>query len=167
MLSNKYLSALVCGFGAAVLTTIPGIKSIGCCLIVPFAAGFSIFLYRKTSKIKEKIYSSDAFLFGFLTGLIAAFFATFFDVLMTYITHTNEFVDTLPQTEMLLKKLNLGAVINDSLNMMRKIAKDIKTNGFSLFYTVGMLFSYGIIYSIFGILGGFLGMTLLNKKKGV
>ena len=48
-MNKKYLSALVCGFGAAVLTTIPGMESIACCTLVPIAAGISIFLYKKSN----------------------------------------------------------------------------------------------------------------------
>ena len=48
MSSKGYLPALVAGFGAAVLTTVPGLREFGCCLIVPLAVFTALLLYRKT-----------------------------------------------------------------------------------------------------------------------
>ena len=97
MSSKKYFPSLVCGFGAAVLTTVPGIKSFGFCLLVPAAAVLSLFLHQKVTGTNTDIDSGTAITFGILTGLFAAVFATFFDVLITFFTHTNDFVQTLPQ----------------------------------------------------------------------
>ncbi len=71
-MNKKYLSALVCGFRAAVLTTIPGIESVACCTLVPIAAGLSIFVYRKSQPDLAKIATGT----GILTGVIAALFAS-------------------------------------------------------------------------------------------
>ncbi|MCK7524986.1 MAG: hypothetical protein MZV64_48975 [Ignavibacteriales bacterium] len=52
---KKYLPTLVCGFGAAVLSTVPGIKNFSCCLIVPAAAAISILLDKKINNSNEKV----------------------------------------------------------------------------------------------------------------
>ena len=118
MISYKYLPALVCGFGAAVLSTIPGIKAIGCCIIVPAAAWLSLFLDHRINKAVPPISVKKAIILGITTGLFAAFFSTFFDVLITLITHTNEFVQTLPQTEIAMRSFNLGKLLDDTLVLL-------------------------------------------------
>ena len=73
---KKYLPAIVSGFGAAVLSTIPGIKNFSCCLLVPGAAAFSILLDQKITKSNERILLNKSLGFGFLTGLTATIFIT-------------------------------------------------------------------------------------------
>ena len=76
MNSHKYFPPLVCGFGAAVISTIPGVKSIGCCLIIPVAAWLSLVLNEKINKVKPPVTAVNALFFGLLTGLFAAIFST-------------------------------------------------------------------------------------------
>ncbi len=164
MNSNKYLPPLVCGFGAAVLTTVPGIKSFGCCLIVPFAAFLSLYLHQKVTGHYAKISSGFALKYGVLTGFFSAFFATIFDVIITYFTKSNDFITTLPQSEAMLKNWKLGPIFQQTIVYFHYISHQITTTGFSAFYTIAIFFSNMFIYIIFGLLGGLLGMTLINKK---
>ncbi len=165
--NNKFLPALVCGFGAAVLTTVPGVKDFGCCLIVPLAAVMSLYLDHKINKTELPVRGKKAVIFGLLTGLFAASFATFFDILITYIAHTNDFVTSLPQTEQMIQNSPIGDLLKQSLDLLKLMSTQIKTNGFSILYTVAMLISNMVIDSIFGILGGLLGMSFLNKRTKI
>ena len=61
MTYKKYLPTLVCGFGAAVLSTVPGIKNFSCCLLVPAAAAFSILLDKKINQSNEKVQLSKGY----------------------------------------------------------------------------------------------------------
>ena len=164
MNKNKYMPTLVCGFSAAVLTTIPGIKTFGCCVIVPVAVWFAFMLDHRINKSEPMISTNKAFIFGILTGLFAALFTTLFDIIITFITHSNDFVESLPQTESAMRSLNLGEIWEQTFAILKSMSKEITTNGFSLFYTIGTLLSNIIIDIIFGILGGLLAMVLKNKK---
>ena len=152
-MNKDYLPAIVCGFGAAVLTTIPGFKNFTCCLLVPVASFVAIVLYKKTNRLDEKIAVSKAIILGLLTGIVAALFSTFFDLLITYITHSNEFIAGLPQTELIISDLNMGAIMDESLKLIKQMGKDIEANGFSVLYTIMIFLSNIITYTIFGILG--------------
>jgi hypothetical protein len=165
MISKKYMSPLVCGFAAAVLSIVPGFKAFACCLIVPIAAFFSLYLERRINKNSDKISSRQAVTFGLFTGLFAALFATAFDILMTFLTHTNDFTSTLPQTEALLRSYDLGPLLDQSMHILKKMAADIKNYGFSTLYAVSMLMSNLITNSLFGLAGGLVGMSYLNKRK--
>ena len=164
MSSKKYFPSLVCGFGAAVLTTVPGIKSFGFCLLVPAAAVLSLFLHQKVTGSNADIDSGTAITFGILTGLFAAIFASFFDVLITFFTHTNDFVQTLPQSSAIAKSV-LGSVVDQMMKTFNKMASDIQTKGFSLLYTIAVLIGNGVMYLIFGMLGGLLGRSFINKRS--
>jgi hypothetical protein len=162
---NKYLPSIVTGFGAAVLSTIPGIKNLNCCLIIPAAAFLSIYLYNKSTGNDTPIKLNKALSYGLITGLIAALFSSLFDILITYITHSNDLVVGLEQTEEMMQELKLGSLIDASMEIMRTMVKEIEATGFSALYTVMITISNFFIFSIFGILGGLLGMAVLNKRN--
>ena len=95
---------------------------------------------------------------------MAALFSSAFEVLITYITHSNDFVATLPQTESAMRSLNLGSILDQSMGLLDKMSSEIVTNGFSLLYTIAIIFSNIIIDSVFGIIGGIIGMVVINKR---
>jgi hypothetical protein len=161
---KKYLPTLVCGFGAAVLSTVPGIKNFSCCLLVPAAAAFSIMLDKKITHSNEKVSISKSLGFGFLTGIFSTLFITTFEMLLTFFTKSNDFIESLPQTEMIMRQWNLGPLVDDSLKLIKSVAKQIEKNGFSFIYLLMILSSNFIVNSIFGMIGGALGMSLANRK---
>jgi hypothetical protein len=161
---KNFLPPLVCGFGAAVVTTVPEVKSLGCCLIVPLAAILSLYLDHKVNKSELPFKVKNGLILGLMTGVFAAVFSTFFDVFITFLMHSNEFVKTLPQTEALIKQYKLGVIFDQTMGMLKQMSKNITMNGFSIFYTVGIFFSNFIVDSIFGALGGLLGLTFINKR---
>ena len=162
---NKYLPSIVTGFGAAVLSTIPGIKNLNCCLIIPAAAFLSLYLYHKSTGDDSPIKLNKALSYGLITGLIAALFSSLFDILITFITHSNDLVAGLEQTEDMMHELKLGALMDASMEIMRTMVNEIEATGFSALYTVMITISNFFIFSIFGMLGGLLGMAVLNKRN--
>lgn len=163
-MNKKYLSALVCGFGAAVLTTVPGMESIACCTLVPIAAGLSIFLFKKSQPGIIKINTGTGILVGILTGILAALFASFFEIIITYLTKSSDLVVSMPQAEQLVKDMNLGPAAEESMEVLRKMVNEIHNKGFSFLYTILITITNLITYSIFGILGGIIGTAIINKR---
>ncbi len=166
MIFKKYSPALVCGFGAAVFTILPGLnQAFGCCLSVPIAVGISLILYKKINPSIEKISGENALLFGLFTGLIAAFFSALFDTIMTFFLHTNQFVESIPEVEQLFKNIKGIDILKVVLDIYHQAERDIKTTGFSLFYTISTFVGNIFIFSISGIIGGFISMFLINKRN--
>lgn len=161
---KKYLPALVAGFGAAVLSTVPGIKNFSCCLLVPGAAAISVLLDKKISNSNEKINLGKGITFGFFTGLFATIFITGFEILLTFITKSNDFIESIPESEMIIRQWNLGPTVNESLKLIKSVAKEITKTGFSVIYLLLIFSSNFIINSIFGMIGGALGVNLANRK---
>jgi uncharacterized membrane protein len=164
MINKKYLPTLVCGFAAAVLSTVPGIKNFSCCLLVPGAAAISILLDKKINPSNEKVLIGKSLGFGFLTGIFATIFITTFEMLITYFTKSNDFVQNMPEIELTIRQWNLGSMMNDSIKLIKSTAKEIEKNGFSLIYFLMILSSNFITNTIFGMIGGALGMSLANRK---
>ena len=162
---NKYLPSIVTGFAAAVLSTIPGVKSLSCCLLVPAAAYLSLYLYNKSTGDNSPIQLNKALSYGLITGIVSALFITIFDLLTTYLTHSNDLVSGLPQTEEIISDFNIGPLMDESIKLIKQMAIDIKLTGFSALYAVMITVSNFLMLSIFGMLGGLLGMAVLNKRN--
>lgn len=162
---KRYLPTFIAGFGAAVLSIVPGIKSFSCCLIVPGAAILALILDQRVNKNSERIAAGKAIMFGLMTGLFATIFITTLDVLITFITKTNDFIEALPQSESLIRELKFGPMAEESLKLMKQMSKQIQKTGFSPLYLFILFISNFITNTIFGIIGGLVGMGLLNKRK--
>lgn len=165
MQNNKYLPSLVAGFGAAVLSTIPFLKALNFCLIVPLGSTLAIILLDKSQNGKIIINLKKAAILGLLTGIVTAVFSTSLDVLITFITKTNEFVETLPQTELMMQQLELGAFYTNSIGLIKSMAAEIQQTGFSPVYTIALLSGNILVDSVFGLLGGLFGLSIINKQK--
>ena len=166
-MKNKYLPSLVTGFVAAVLMSIPLVKHVGCCVIVPFAAVYALILDVKLNKAELPIKGMEAFLFGLLTGLWAAVFSALFETIITLFTHNNDFITELPGIENVLKNqapASFKQFMEQAILIYRSMATEIKTTGFSALYTFAILATNIVVDIIFGIIGGFIGMNYLNKR---
>ena len=164
-MDKKYLSALVCGFGAAVLTTIPGVQTIACCLLVPVASAISIFLYKKSQPELIKIQTGTGIFLGLLTAVFAALFASGFEIIITYITRTSDLVTSMPQAEKVVKDMNLGPAAEESMEILKQMVSEIQSKGFSFLYAFLITTTNLITYSIFGMLGGLIGTAIINKRN--
>ncbi|HEY6906468.1 MAG TPA: DUF4199 domain-containing protein, partial [Ignavibacteriaceae bacterium] len=164
---KAYLPSLVTGFGAAVLTTVPGVREFGCCLIVPLAVFTALLLFRKTMNGDSNISVKTSLYLGFLTGIFAALFSTFFDIIVTYFTHSNDFVKALPQTQEVLDSFKLGELAKQTVDLMKNMGDQITSTGFSLLYSLLILMSNLIVDTIFGMLGGVLGRIIVNRRTQI
>lgn len=161
---KNIMPALVSGFGAAVITTIPGMNAFGCCLLAPFAGGIAVLLHHRLNKVSPPLSGKTASLMGLSTGFFIAFFAVIFETVITLIFKSNDFVHALPQMESMIKEFGNAPIFNAALEVYKEMAKEIRTSGFSAIYTFSMFFSYTIMYGIFGMLGGLGGMIFVNKR---
>ena len=165
-LDKKYISPLVVGLGAGVLTVVPVIKSLGCCLLIPAAAIISLLLEQKANNDYSKLEIKKGVVFGLITGLTAAIFGTTFDFIITLITHTNDLVISFPQMIETLDNFPIDeATRKEVISLLRDVVESIKNYGFSPLYTISFLFNNLFTNSIFGILGGIIGVQILNSRN--
>lgn len=162
---KKYLPMLICGFGAGVLSIVPVIKSLSCCLVIPFAAGLSLFLDQKASNNYNKIAPGKAAFSGAFTGIFAAVFSTAFTILMVFLTRTSDINESLGEFRKYLSSIPTPGIANEVINIMTKMADEISTNGFSVLFTFSIFTSSLFIDIIFGIIGGLVGMQIINNRR--
>jgi len=163
---KKLLPSIVTGFAAGVLTIVPLLKNFGCCLIIPAAAVFAVFLDQKANGEDDKLLMGKGVVIGLMTGIIAAGFSTTFDILITYISHSNDLVATFSQMQNFITNFPVDNVMKQQItDMMQSMVDDITASGFSLFYTISIIVNNFISNSIFGIIGGLIGVQIYNSKK--
>ena len=59
----------------------------------------------------------------------------------------------------------MGAIMDESLKLIKQMGKDIEANGFSVLFTIMIFLSNILTYTIFGILGGAVGAAILNRRN--
>jgi hypothetical protein len=161
---NYFLPALLAGFAASVLLSVPVLKNLSCCFLIPFASVFALWLYKNSSRT-DYIEFKDAALTGLLTGIFMAIFSTTIEIFLTFISHTNDFVESLPQTEIALKNLEIGPILDNTFSIMKQMSKEIQENGFSLFYSIGIFFSNLFVDTLFAFLGAIAGRVYFNRRS--
>ncbi len=162
---KKYLSALVCGFGAGVLQIVPFLRSFSCCFIIPLAAFVSLMLNQRATNSREKISSKKALMFGIVTGFYAALFGTFFELFITLITKHNDIISTFPELQRMIESFPVTPEIKtEVLNLFQNVREEILTKGFSLLYTFSVLMNNFIVNTIFGAVGGLVGAQIINNR---
>jgi len=168
MQNKKYISPLIVGFAAGVLSIVPVLKSLGCCLLIPLAAFIALMLDQKANSDFSKLEIKKGVVFGLITGLSAAILGTFFDFLITLITHKNDLLTAYPQ---LLETINNfpidDATKEEVLALLNNVIESIKISGFSSLYTFSLLANNLFANSIFGMLGGIIGVQVLNSRNQV
>ena len=166
MQNKKYIAPLVVGFAAGILSVVPVIKSLGCCLLIPLAAFFSLMLDQKANSDFSKLEIKKGVIFGLLTGLTAAFIGTFFDFVITLMTHQNDLIITFPQLQQAVNDFPVDeATKEEVIGLLSGVVEDIKTNGFSALYTISVFVNSLFTDAIFGMLGGIIGVQILNSKN--
>ena len=165
-MNKKYISPIIIGFVAGVLMVVPVIKSLGCCVLIPLAAFASLLLDQKANHNFSKLKIKKGVVFGLITGLIAAFFGTFFDFFITLLTHKNDLVLTFPQLVNTVNDFPIDSVTKEEIiRILSNIVENISNEGFSSLYTFSLLANNIVMNSIFGILGGIIGVQILNSRN--
>lgn len=162
---KKYLPALVCGFAAGVLNIVPLVRSLSCCLIVPVAAFLALVLHQKANRSETDIKASLAVLLGLSTGIFAAIFGTMFDMLIVFLTREISIAGSLPELENMLQSVYPASLAREVMDIMYRVVDEINKYGFSMLYTISVFMSSLIVNSVFGIVGGLIGMQIINRRK--
>lgn len=164
MNKNRFLSGIICGFGAAVVSFIPFINILHCCRVTPTIAGFlGLLLFNKSQErnFEFKLKSQDALFIGFLAGLISSFFIAILQTVMIAITSGNQISEAIKLMEQYLTNVQMPAFIYS-------IEEDISNTRFSLILSLLIFFSEFIFNTIFTIAGALIFYSVnKNKKKNI
>ncbi len=162
---KKHLPALVAGFGAGVLQVVPVVKSFSCLIIMPLAGIFALVLYQKSNKIISPISTQKAVVTGLMTGVFAALFGSFFEILITFITKSNDLVYVVNDLYEFIDKFPVEETVKTQvIQLTENVVNSIKTTGFSLLYSFSVVVNNLIINPIFGTIGALIGLKFINSK---
>ncbi len=162
---KKHLPALVAGFGAGVLQVVPIIKSFSCLIIMPLAGIFALVLYQKSNKIITPISTQKAVVIGLMTGVFAGLFGTFFEILITFITKSNDLVYVVNDLYAFIEEFPVDQTVKSQvIELTESVVNSIKTTGFSFLYSFSVLVNNLIINPIFGLIGALIGLKFINSK---
>lgn len=163
---KKYFPALVAGFGAGVLHIVPLTKGLTCCLVVPIAAVIAIMLEQKANGNLKIIELKRGVILGLLTGVFAALFGSFFDIMITFITKNNDIILAFNEMNDILDTFPVPENVREEvINLMGSVVEAIKETGFSSIYAISIIFNNLIVDSIFGLIGGLAGTKILNSRN--
>jgi hypothetical protein len=163
---KKYFPALVAGFGAGVLHIVPLTKGLTCCLVVPIAAVIAIMLEQKANGNLKVIELKRGVILGLLTGVFAALFGSFFDIMITFITKNNDIILAFNEMNDILDTFPVPENVREEvINLMGSVVESIKETGFSSIYAISVIFNNLIVDSIFGLIGGLAGTKILNSRN--
>jgi hypothetical protein len=162
---KKYLASLVCGFGAGVMQIVPFIKSFSCCFILPLAVFMALVLDQRATNYFGKITIKKGLIFGLFTGLFAALFGSIFEILITFLTKQNDIIVGFPELERMVQSFPVTLEIKQQVvNMFQNVKNDLLNYGFSWFYTISIIANNFIVNSVFGMVGGLIGVQIINNK---
>lgn len=163
---KKYLPVLVTGFAAGVLHVVPLLKGLTCCLIVPVAAYFAVILEQKSKNLTGEFDLQKGAILGLLTGVVAAFFGSFFEIFVTFITKNNDIIASFNEIAQSVNSLPFSEDVKEEvLNMMKSVGDSIQETGFSPLYSISIFVNNLIVNPIFGLIGGLVGAKMLNSKN--
>jgi hypothetical protein len=159
MQNRRILPALVCGFGVAVISIVPVMQAMNCCMFVPLAGGLGVYLVFRQSRFDEgfTLNTSEALIMGLLIGLVSGVFSAIFQSILIAVSKTNPIDDAIFIIKEYVQITDIPAII---LNM----AKEIDENRFSLLLTISIFFTNFIINSIFAAIGGLIGLSMIKRR---
>lgn len=156
---SKLVPALIGGGVMAVLSTIP-IINMGnclCCMWVLLGGALAVWFYQKDLPAGEPMTSGDGAILGLMAGVFGALFGT---LLSTFFMALG---DGMPMQDIMenIHRYNadIGPEVEDFLDTLGE------GGAFSpVFILFGLLMSL-IVDSIFGLLGGVIGVAIFKKKQ--
>ncbi len=163
--NSHLIPSVVAAYAGAVLLTIPGLQTLGCCLIVPGSAAGAMFFYKKLNPSIDPFSVKDAIQISLLTGFYVAVFRSLLDLVITYIFKSNEFTQALPEMEKMLFEMSPGEAFKDAVKLLRTMAAEIEAVGFSALYSIFSFIGNLIMDLIFALPGGLLARNFFNKQQ--
>ena len=117
-----------------------------------------VFMFNKQiSGTDVKILQKDGAMIGVLSGILSAILVSGINLLIVLFSKNNPVIEAMN----LMKDISLPKEV---LDQMDKFSSEINKYGFSPTIAIFSLLSNLFLYPVFGLLGGILGVTIINKK---
>ncbi len=154
---DKIRPALFGGITIAIISTVPGLNFVNCfcCAGVIFGGFLAVYFYNKNLQQMENVQLT--YNDGMVIGLMAGAFGAIIGSILSSVIGTN-----LQQqiNKMMQYSEEFPPELEDALY---KLSEEQSTMSLII---IGLIMSL-IIYCIFALLGGIIGVSIFNKKKAV
>ncbi len=162
---DKILPALYGGIIIAVISTVPGLSLINClcCAGVMIGGVMAVYFYKNTLTPESvPLESSDGVQLGLLAGAFAAVIAT---VISIFIRLLFGDIGSKIIMDVLDRLAESGTIPQEAMNGIRQgIEQSVERGLGSIQILLSFVFNI-IIYPLFGLFGGLIGVSLFKSKK--
>jgi hypothetical protein len=162
---DKVLPALYGGIIIAVISTVPGLSFINCLCCAGVMAGgvMAVFFYKNTlTPESSPLESSDGVQLGLIAGAFAAVIATFFSIIIRLIFGD---VGSKMIMEFLERLADSGSLPPEAMDGIRQGISQSMEEGFKFAQImIGFVINI-IIYPLFGLFGGLIGVAMFKSKQ--
>jgi hypothetical protein len=162
---DKMLPALYGGIIIAVVSTIPGLSFVNClcCAGVMFGGLMAVYFYKNTlTPESSPLESSDGVQLGLLAGAFAAVIATVFGIIIQLMfgdvssKMIMEFIERLSES---------GSIPPEAMDGIRQgIAQSMEGGLQFVQIMIGLVINI-ILFPIFGLFGGLIGVSMFKSKQ--
>lgn len=143
------------------ITPLISFINVFCCAGLIIGGFVGIFVYNK--QLRNTNYSlayKDGVMIGLLSGILSSIIVTGINVLISLFSDVNMINEIMKISE------EIGYVIpSEFMIYIEKISKEFETYGFSPTLTIVGFIMNLIIYPLFGILGGIIGVSIITRKR--
>ncbi len=162
---DKMLPALYGGIVIAVISTVPGLSFINClcCAGVMIGGVMAVYFYKNTlTPESSTLESSDGVQLGLLAGAFAAVIATVLSVIIQLMFGNvgskmiMEFIERLAES---------GSIPPEAMDGIRQGIAQSMEGGLKLAQIMLSLVINIIIYPLFGLFGGLIGVAMFKSKQ--
>jgi hypothetical protein len=149
------MPSLTGGLAMGVLSSIPGLNFLNalCCILVQFGGALTAWFLNKQRP--GGLRYSDGALGGVLSGLIGAFIATLISIPVQMLMFTPESVAEMKT------QLEQSQLPPEWINMIMEYIQP----GFNLSRTIIGLLLNMVVFGLFSMIGGIIGVAILSRKK--
>lgn len=161
---SKLKPALIAGVACGVASSIPFVNCINfCCCALVIGGGFlAVFLYFKESPPPAEAPYGDGAVLGLLTGVFGAITATVIGIPIRLVMTQIGLQPDPAQLEEAFKNLEGVDVPPQVLEFIKSF---VAGGGLGVVAILIGLITSLIIYSIFALIGGIIGVAVLHKKQ--
>ena len=173
--TGKIKPAIIGGSVMAIISTVPYLNMLNClCCAGTILGGIAaVYFYQKSLPPDEPLLKTKhGLILGAFAGVFGAILETFITVLTIRFFGSNYFDAVYIEMENMIGQLQaqedgieLTAFLNQVQDIIATFSQEIAEHGYSLVLTIIILVFNTFKDVLFGLLGGLLGVAILQKKS--
>jgi len=162
---NKLAPVVLSAMIMTLISSVPvlNLLNVFCCSGIILGGFIGIYSYsRQLANTNTPLMQKDAIMIGLLSGIIAAIVQTGIGLAISLFSKTN------PMAEAMEMLSGMGKDIPpEVMQIFDKFSNEYTQYGYSPTLTIFSLVIHLVLFPLFGILGSFIGFSILKKKNNI